>query len=747
MAHFKHLTILASGVALSSLFAADAVAQSASQADTEASTEQSGGLSEIIVTAQRRSESAQTVPIAVAAFSSDTLATSRTLSSDDLATLVPGLSIAPNAARSPLYLRGVGNNNQGASPAVLTFIDGVYMPFNMGQQAFNDVAMMEIAKGPQGTLFGRNATGGVIQITTKAPTVTPSAEFELGYANYQTVSAKAFVSGGLAENLRASVAGFYMNQLEGWGTNTAIDGEQFLSRNYGGRTKFVFDASAATQFTLALDYAYGFGHIGSHIGGNAEQRFTFDVLTQHRQFFNGRFDIASDLQPYFTTEEFGASLTVNSKLGELNLLSISSWRRNNVHFQIDYDGTPVNFFNIVREGTNTAYAQELQISSPSDGRFKWVAGLFYFGERPKDDPVTFSGPALQFVFGTPPGLPLRTHSSDKGDAYAAYGQASLELMPATTLTLGGRYTIEKRQQTGFVDLGPGAVIPSSVGGQSATFKKPTFRVSLDHQFSPDLMVYASFNRGFNSGWFNRLALRGYRPADNPVISPETIDAYEVGFKSQFLDRRLRVNVSAFQYNYTNLQLQFYEFGGLITKNAAGAKIRGVDVDVQARPVNNLDLTVSASFLDPKFSDFPGAPFYAFLPSGEFAVLDPALNPGQPANAAGFSTTAAPHFSLNASASHRLETSVGTFHTSASLNYRGTTYGDSFERFPLKKRTLVNLSGTWEAPDRQLSITGWVKNLTNESYDEFLSLVTPVGVVGQPGAPRTYGVTLGYKFGG
>lgn len=433
-------------------------------------------------------------------------------------------------------------------------------------------------------------------------------------------------------------------------------------------------------------------------------------------------------------------------------MSITSWRKNKNFLHIDYDGTPANFLNIDRFAENTAYTQELQISSPSEGRFKWVAGLFYFGERPKTNPFIFSGPGLPFVFGTPAGLPLRSWSHDKGDAYAVYGQASLEMLRGTTLTLGGRYTSEKRSQRGFDDLGEGIVIPGSAGGQSATFKKPTFRVSLDHKFSPDLMVYASFNRGFNSGWFNYLALRGFSATNNPVIKPEVINAYEVGVKSQLFDRKLRINVSAFQYDYTNLQLQFYEFGGLVTKNAAGAKIRGVDIDVQARPIDSLEVSASAEILNPKFTDFPGPPFYGFLPSGEFAVIAPGASTGvpgipvAPANAAGYSTTQAPHFSLNASVTHTLETGIGSFQSSASLNYRGATYGDNFEQLPVNKRTLLNFSETWESIDGHFSVSGWVKNITNERYDDFLSLVTPVGASGHPGAPRTYGITLGYKFG-
>lgn len=739
MLGIKHLGLLASSVALSSLLPAIALAQESTATDaSDAASDQMDGLQDIVVTAQRRSQSAQSVPIAVAAFSAETLSASRTLSSDDLPSLVAGLTIAPNGPRTPLYLRGVGNNNAAASPAVLTFIDGVYMPFNVGAQHFNDVASMEIAKGPQGTLFGRNATGGVIQIITKDPTSTPSADVELGYGNFDTVSAKAYVATGLTSNLRVGVAAFYQNQMDGWGENENTGAEFFRSKNYGGRVKFVYDASEVTTIKLAADYSYGYGHHGTNVNPRAGSNFTFNPVTGTKQFL-GDYNVSTDLPPYFTTKEGGVSLTVNSKAGDINLLSISSWRKNKNFLQIDYDGTPIPSINIQRYAENTTFTQEFQISSPSGGRFEWVAGLFYFRDRPKVNPFIFYGPGMPFVFGTPADQPLRSWAYDKGDAYAGYGQASLEVLPGTTLTLGARYTVEKRSQRGFNDIG-GFVIPGSAGGQSKTFKKPTFRASIDHKFSPDLMIYASFNRGFNSGWFNTLALGGFSATQNPVIQPESIDAYEVGFKSQLFDRKLRINVAAFQYDYTNLQLQFFELGGLVTKNAAGAKIRGVDIDVQARPVNNIDLSVSAEFLDPKFTDYPDAPFYETLPSGELAVTDSR-------EAKGFSTTQAPHFSLNATATHTLDTAIGTFQSTAGVNYRGTTYTDNFEQFPLRKRTLVNLTERWESSDGQLSASVWVKNLLDKRYDDFINLVTPVAASGQVGAPRTYGVTLGYKFGG
>ncbi len=746
MDKIANLRLLAAGVALTSLMPACAMAQAVSAPETSTTADEQGSeLQDIIVTAQRRSESAQSVPISVAAFTAEGLAASRTLSSDDLPGLVAGLTITPNGARTPLYLRGVGNNNASASPAVLTFVDGVYMPFNYGAQAFNDVTSMEIAKGPQGTLFGRNATGGVIQITTKDPTDTPSADVELGYGNFDTITARAYVATGLATGLRLGVAAFYENQQDGWGTNLFDGSDIYRSKKYGGRAKLVYDVSDVTTVTLAADYGYSDGNHGSTLSPAAGQDFVFNIVTQSKNIVGKGYDINTNYPSYFTTKEGGASLTVKSKIGTLNFLSISSWRKNKTFLSIDYDGGPINAVTIERIDKATAVTQELQISSQSEGPFKWVAGLFYFHQSPRMEPFTFSGPALPLVFGTPPGFDLQLRSYDKADAYAGYGQASWEFLADTTLTLGARYTVETRKQRGFNTLSSptgGFEVPGTAGDDSKTFKKPTFRASIDHKFSPGLMVFASFNRGFNSGSFNAISPGGYGPISNPVVLPETIDAYEAGFKSELFDRKLRFNMSAFQYDYTNLQQQVAVPGGLQTLNAGAARIRGVDVDIQARPIRNLDLSASASFLDPEYVSFANAPFFKLLPSGELIAAPPPTANG----AKGFSTTAAPHVSANVSATYTLDTSFGTFQTTAAANYRGTTFADSYEQFPLKKRTLINLTERWESSDGRLSASIWVKNLLDQRYDNSIILLTPVGAIGQVGAPRTFGLTVGIKVG-
>lgn len=693
------------------------------------------GLQDIVVTAQRRSESAQNVPISVAAFSADSLQSGGTRSTADLTGLVTGLTVSAAGARQPIYLRGVGNNNIAAASAVLLFTDGVYQPFNLGSQSFSDIASVEVAKGPQGTLFGRNATGGVIQVTTRDPSDALSAEFEAGYGNYDTVTGRAYVAGGITENVRASVAAFYENQNDGWGTNFATGSDILTSESYGARGKIVLDVSDATTIKISADYFSNHGNNGSVVARPAGYDFLFDYLTGTKFSPPTIYDVNSNYTPLWRVKEGGASITVDSRIGDLTFASITSWRKNKTYTQVDYDGTPVPFIDISRKDKSTAITQELQLKSPDNARFNWVAGLFYYFNDSDLTPFRFGGIGATPVFGAPPGSPYDIYAFDTVNAYAIYAQGTAELFSDTRLTLGARYTIEKHDQNGFVVAG--TVPPGTVGSQSETFRKPSFRASLDHRFNDNVMVYASYNRSFNAGYFNTANVPGFTAAANPVVRPETIDAYEAGFKSELFNRRVRLNVAAFQYDYSNLQQQIFRSGALVTINAASARIRGVDVEMQARVLPSLDLTAAAEFLDPKYISFPEAPLYTFAPNGAMLVSAD--------DASGFSTSNAPHFSFNAGFNYGIASSIGHFDAAMSLNYRGKTYADAFERLPIKSRYLLTASLKWTALDEKTEISVWGKNLLDEAYNESFAILDPVGPAGQPGAPLTYGVTIGRKF--
>ena len=698
--------------------------------------ETEGRLEEIVVTAQRRSELAQDVPIAVTAFSAEQLARAGLHTANDLQTVIPGVTIDSNGSRSPIFLRGIGNNNYGSQSSVLTFVDGVYQPFdNTGGTEFSSVQSIELAKGPQGTLFGRNATGGVLQIVTRNPLDWQGVDAEVGYANYDTWSGKVYASAKLAEGVAADVAGFYYNQNAGWGTNLFDGSDYYTMKRYGVRSKLVAKMSDSFTVTLAADYSKRRGQLGVGLSRPVNTGFVFDSGAGQKLFLPTIYDVSTDNPASgWNTKEGGGALTLEKLLGDVKLLSISSYRRSKEFFLVDIDAGPIPAFTLDRKDRRRVFTQEFQASGGRD-RFEWAAGLYYYYAKSDIVGPAFRGPVTSFAFFTPPGVDFVISSKDTANSYAGYAQGTLEVLPATHLTLGARYTIEKREITGMTTGSP-VLSPGSAGTQSKTFKKPNFRVAIDHKFTPDVLAYASWSRGFNAGFFSQQAFF-FNDAVSPVIKPEEVDAYEIGLKTDLLDRHLRVNVAAYLYDYTNLQQQVYINNSVTTINAAAARVKGVDVDIVARPVRGLTLSLSGTYLDTNYKSYPAAPFYRVLASGELVA--------GAIDARGKNLVLAPDLSLQASATYTLRTSVGTFDTSANLNYRSKIYADPNNDFVIPKRTLIGLNEQWTSDDESTRISLWVQNLTNKKWNSSTALLTPNGNIGRPGAPRTYGMTIGRKF--
>lgn len=726
-------------VGVSFVLLASGTVASAQVATTVAEPQQAvssgGGLEEVVVTAQRRAESAQDVPIAVAALSGDQMTKFGLTSSADLPSVIPGLSINPTGVRSPIFLRGVGNNGTSTSPSVLTFVDGVYQPFDNTGADYSNVESIEVAKGPQGTLFGRNATGGVIQVTTKNPFDWQGFDAQVGYANYDNYSAKLYGSAKVSDRVAADIAGYYDKQEDGWGTNRFDGSDVYTAERYGARSKWVVEFDDSFTATLTGDYAYRWGQVGVGISPAVDNGFLYNAVTAQTYTLPSSYDIFTDFVPYYRTSEAGGAITLDKRWGDVKLLSISSYRRDNETLRVDFDGTQFPALHLSREDDRRALTQEVQLSG-GDERFHWVGGLYYYYMKNLVNGPRFDGFFVPIAFLAPSGA-FHISSDDKTDAYAAYAQATMEVLPATNLTLGARYTIEKRQITGMT-IGSPILSPGSAGSQEETFKEPSYRVAIDHKFTPDILGYVSWSRGFNAGFFNQIAVAGFNDTVNPVVDPEKIDAYEIGFKSDWLDEHLRVNFAVFQYEYSNLQQQIYQFGGIFSLNAAEARIKGVDVEIVARPLPDLTLSLSANYLDPKYLSYPLAVNYDFLPSGEFAAAGAR-------DAKGKQLVQAPEYGVQASITYTLLTGIGTFDTTVTANYQSLMYADAQNEFEIPERTLLGLTEQWTSNDGNTYVTVWGKNLTNEVYDVSLSLLTPVGLVGNPGAPRTYGVTIGRKF--
>jgi iron complex outermembrane receptor protein len=719
------------------------------QADP-AAEDQPGAVAEIIVTAQKREESAQKVPISIQAIGGAQLQQMGIANTNDLPLAIPGLQISSSAANQIYYLRGVGSQQVGtsSSPEVATFVDGVYMPFASAALAgFSHISSVEVDKGPQGTLFGRNATGGVIQITTKDPEYDFGGEASLGYGSYDHLVGSLYMTAGLSDRVAASIALLADDQMNGFGKSQATGEDVFKRSIYSVRTKWLFELSDATQFRFGASFDRVKGDAGGAIRP-AKGVKLWNLATNTQQEIPDFYDTNQNTNSFHTVEAFSVSGTLDSDFDWAELRSITAYQGNRNSTYVDFDGGPETLLPVYVLTKEYAFTQELQLSSPSESPLVWTVGAFFLKQRGHTTPFQFGSPfaTVALPFGIPLGDTYELYAKATTTSISGYGQATATILPDTRLTLGLRYTHDRKTIDGYGQIsGPVApaplIIPPTVGNQKKSFGKPTWRIALDHDFAPNVKAYVSYNRGFQSGGFNSNNATGYTVQANPPLDPEIIDAYEVGLKSELFDRKLRFNVAGFWYDYKNLQQQIYVNGQLRTLNAGAARIKGVDFELVYQPDSHLVIGLVGEVLDAKFTDYANAPGYTYPQGFGVGPLVPTPIP----NAKGNYLLFAPKYTGTLYVNHTLETGIGKFTTSANAAYNDGYYADPGNLYKEPHFVVVNVSEEW-APDEQFSVQFWVKNLFDEKYDQSVTAVGTVGFVGNTvGAPREIGVTARFKF--
>ncbi|QTH21699.1 TonB-dependent receptor [Rhizorhabdus wittichii] len=716
----------------------------------QAAADNEGGIAEIVVTAQKREESAQKVPISIQALSSTQLRQMGISNTNDLPLAVPGFQISSSAANQLYYLRGVGSQqvSTGTTAEVATFVDGVYMPFpSSALQGFGDIESLEVDKGPQGTLFGRNATGGVIQFRTKDPKFDLGGEFSASYGNYQHAVGSVYLTGPITDKLAASIAAITDDQMDGYGKSQATGKDAHKRSIYAVRGKLLFNLSDATQIRIGADFSRVRGDAGGTIRP-AKGVQLWNQVTNTQQIIPGFYDTNQDSSAFHTVKDYGGFVRLDSDFGWANFLSISAVRWNKNTTNVDFDGGPDRFLPVIVISSDRVITQELQLSSPSDSKLVWTVGGFFLRQSGDTAPFQFGAPFPTFAlpFGVPLGDAYQVYSQPTATSFAGFAQATATVLPDTHLTLGARYTHDTKKINGFGQVSgpstnPPRVLPFTVGSQTAKYGKPTWRIALDHDVTETVKVYASYNRGFQAGTFNANNASGFTAAANPPLDPEKIDAYEVGLKSDLFDRHFRANLAAFWYDYANLQQQTYVNGQLRTLNAGAARIKGIDFEFIYQPVKSLSIGFVGEVLDAKFTDFANAPGYTYPQGFGVGPLVPTPIP----NAKGNYLSFAPKFTSTAYVNHMLETSVGMFTTNANLVYNDGYYVEPGNLYKEPHFYVVNLTEEW-APNENLSLSLWIKNLFDRKYDQSVAAVGTVGFAGNTvGAPREYGFTARYRF--
>tara|TARA_R110001583_G_scaffold78511_19_gene212789 strand:+ start:103 stop:2439 length:2337 start_codon:yes stop_codon:yes gene_type:complete len=601
-------------------------------------------LEEVLVTAQKRSENNQDVPISVTAFNSDTLDALGVSNPQDLQRVTPGLTYTTTQGASIIYLRGVGSDAYlMADPSVALYIDNVYFPFAQGlAQSFGAIESIEVLKGPQGTLFGRNAVGGAINIHSKSPGQEPEASIQFAYESYNTQSARFYGSYPFTDKLAGSVSAF-KNRSEPYYDGSIDNGKPIGDDESDGiRVKLRFDISDTLQLNLA-GFTYSGSGPGSLLTPNVEPSGAYGAVLPTEDGYYVELDAPVDQE--LENEVYYASLEWALRPFDVKLLA--SEQHIDISYATDFDGTSRPIISFIAENqladVSTA---ELQILSNNDSWgsdwLSWIVGAYYFESTQGYDPVILQMLDLDLASGTLAGVTLPSeflapllgavgstnvtpngnmalHSLIGTESIASFFQVTAELNEWASLTLGARYQDEFRQviksgsefQT--LDGGGYTLADYSDGRNDTTYSfKP--KVSLNiHPFNDrEFLLYLSYQEALKSGTYNVVTL--YDEPD--YVQPEELTAYEIGIKSEWLDGLLRLNVAAFQYEQVNQQVQFvstFQGGAVSFENAGGSEVDGFDFDATAQLlptlINDLILTLSGAYLNGQFTDYTNARGY------------------------------------------------------------------------------------------------------------------------------------------
>jgi iron complex outermembrane recepter protein len=738
--------LMASAVALASLAS---MAPSAWAADTEAQaapvSADTGELSEIVVTAQKRPSAAQKTAASISVLTPEDVA--QVTRPQDLTKLVPGLQIGATGGAAQVYIRGVGDQstNLRAQPGVSLNLDGIAL-LNGSQFATNlfDIERVEVLKGPQGTLYGRNSTGGAINVITISPALGKlGANAEVSAGNYSMVNAQAAVNVPLGDTVAVRLAGQVVNR-DGYLSNGGDD-----QKTWALRGKILFQPSDAFSVLITGDASH-IGGIGNgtvflpYAGGNRWTQNTSLPLQYPFQFNAATAPYTAPNDQATDQDIRGIAGEVNAELGFGKLTVLGSYRSQD-SFIVTY-GT--NFrFSETYKGHATSIEARL---AGSNNLFDWIVGGYYF-----DNPY-FS--ELDPTQGT---TSLAVQFDQTIRSKAAFGQVTVKVAPTLRFTGGLRYSNETNEGTFTTGSGALPLIKFTPASAPAAFSldvnKVNWRAGIEFDVGPRSLLYANASTGFKGGGIGESVACGGQP-----WNPENLTAFEVGSKNRFFGNRLQVNVEGFVWKYKDQQVSFLgqdRCGGVafLTLNAGRSTIKGASIDVTWRATEEDTIRIAGEFVDGKYDQFK---FTQFL-NGAFGPTSQSLctrtNLGGPINSidcSGAPLTRQPRWTLQGQYSHRFTLKGGaTITPQISGQAAGSRYLDiGFGPNGLVPSYFVgDVDLTFRTANENFWLSAFVRNFTNEAY--YLSGINCCGAAANGariytaaiGAPRTYGIRAGFKF--
>lgn len=738
-------------------------------------------LDEIVVSASRRDERLQDVPIAVTALGQDALEQREIGGASDLQNQVPGLVYAHIAGMSQITMRGVGTDlySVAAEPGVAVYMDDVYMPrIFMSHAAMMELERIEVLRGPQGTLYGRNTSGGAIKFIAKKPAAEFEADAAYQIGAFEQWVARVSATGPLfSDSLRGRLS-FYAEEMDGWTKNLHTgeyqDGRETLSgrlaldwainedirlsfsgdiqqQDDSGPTLHGLTPVFATAFSnsLAIPFLSPFdeilGALESSLGFALDP--IFEQLAQNGagNYSDDGHEIYNDFPPRSEMETQGATLTAESDFDFGQLKLIGGWRYSERDFRYDTDGSDLPFlrFNPYYQD-GEAISLEATFSAPADGRaLNWIAGLYFFDEAANENTfvdILLLDNALLNQLGAaiPPQFPLLSNGGLAAiesfvtydtRSYAAFGEADWQAADWVTFRLGGRITQDERAaHITWRTPDPTSSCENLIVEEDWTAF--TGKAGIDFRFNEDVMAYGVYSQGFKSGGYNTTA------CDGEPFNPEYVDAFEVGLKSEWFDRRLRLNLAAFHYAYEDIQVQQINLVVTIIVNAAKATIKGAELEAQFALFDWLTLDGSATVLDARYDEYVDDEALTLL-EGDVDLSGNYL-PKSPEFASNLGVTALVPLFQDYLLTGRLEWS-----------YKSQQFFTQFnnEANGQEAYNLFNAYVTLAAPDGGLGLQGFVKNFTDTEYKAGGVVASALvgGPVGFYAPPRTWGIEANYRF--
>nr|WP_053000060.1 TonB-dependent receptor [Sphingomonas sp. Y57] len=698
-----------------------------------------GGLSEIVVTAQKRAENLQSIPFSVSAVSSDFIERNHIVDIRDLTGQIPNVQFQPITNQSltaALTIRGIGiptNPDPYTGTEVAIVTDGVVAGTRLtGLVDQFDVERIEVLRGPQGTLFGANTTGGVINIVTKQPTGEFGVEGRLTLANYHEFDAAAAVNFPLTETLAGKVTvshrsrdGFYTNLANGrdlGGINTS---------NFRGYLKWDAADNIDTTVIASYDRVRNDSDAIPNISGPDR------LFYQAPGFKKVDFKVYSDATGVNDANIYSITQTTNIDSGTLGrITAITNYSDMNAFNIQDVDGLPAFLLNAGRDLKAWQFSQELRTSFKIGDSIESTIGAFYLDVESKVDTLTMPN-------GVAPGIETEQFVKHRARSLSGFAQFYWDITDRLRIGAGGRLTWEKiklfesndtysnpnlRPDDPVGNIASGTFVTGFSSSGSDTWTNVGGKLSIDYKVTPGTMLYGYYARGFKSGGFNG---RVTDPRDIGPYDPEFVDTFEAGFKSDLFDRRLRFNLALFLNKWRDMQVGQSVYRGAVASsvilNAGRAVTKGFEAEMQAAPVDDLRISASVGYLDAHYKEF----------SDNATGID----------YAGVPLPYAPKWSGAAGIDYTIHTAGGKIVSQAQYTYQGTRWGN-YTQHPterLRPLSLVNANISYSPESDRWSVTLWSRNLFNKKYIASALDVPPLFSFASYGAPRQYGVDFGFKF--